>query len=178
MHWKTHKKLCNYLASAGNEVQQFSFFSGMANSGKEEWKTFRMNAVITCEIMMGRSLDPSEREIFLFPRACRRCNSAQDIMFDCVKCFCVSYCSEQHREEDQERHRTSCRQLRIAMLADVYESCVNVGMPAIPSHVDSNYLGTATSILEFLPAPLSSENEIRKKSIHVLKGTCDIWRLS
>ena len=45
----------------------------------------------------------------------------QDIMFDCVKCFCVSYCSEQHREEDQERHKTSCRQLRIAMLADVYE---------------------------------------------------------
>ena len=42
-------------------------------------------------------------------------------MYDCCDCYCVSYCSEQHHEEDKERHTDSCRQLRIAMLADVYE---------------------------------------------------------
>jgi len=173
-HWKKHKNLCNYLADAGQEVQQFSFFSGMENSETERWKTFRMNAIITCEIMSGKPLELSEKEIFLFPRACRVCHGVQDKMFDCLSCYCVSYCSEQHEQEDHLRHQYSCRLLKIAMLADVYESCVNIGMPAIPSHVDKTDLGTAPDILEFLPQPLISQSEISKKELDHCFLSCQL----
>ena len=42
-------------------------------------------------------------------------------MYDCCECYCVTYCSQQHLEEDKERHEMDCRELRIAMLADTYE---------------------------------------------------------
>ena len=42
-------------------------------------------------------------------------------MIDCVKCYCVSYCSAQHKQEDKEDHKEMCRPLRLAMLADTYE---------------------------------------------------------
>jgi len=160
-NWKKHKKLCNYLAAASDEVNQFSFFSAVKSRSAEEWKTFRMNAIITCEIMFGESLSLAEKEIFLFPRACRVCRRTEDKMYDCKNCYCLSYCSEQHKSEDSERHIGTCRALKICMLADVYESCVGVGLPAIPSEVDKTYNGTTPDITHFITAPNQSSDEIR-----------------
>jgi len=173
-NWKKHKKLCNYLAAASQQVDQFSFFSGVKFSGSEQWKTFRMNAVITCEIMFGESLSLAEKEIFLFPRACRVCRQAEDVMFDCVDCYCLSYCSEQHRDEDAERHARTCRALRICMLADVYESCVSVGLPVVPSAVDNVYYGTAPDITHFIPPPSQLTDDISKSELDHCFLTCQV----
>jgi hypothetical protein len=38
---------------------------------------------------------------------------------------------------------------------------INVGMPALPSHVDRTYLGTAPDITHFIQEPLTTMEEIR-----------------
>ena len=54
-------------------------------------------------------------------------------MYDCVECYCVSYCSIQHKDQNKLHHQTMCRPLRLAMLADTYEVYVvisNIGSEA------------------------------------------------
>jgi len=150
-HWKRHRKLCNYLSSAAETAELFSFFSDQAGSTSTEWNKFRMNAVRTAEIVLSRDLALDEKEVFLFPRCCRVCRDAKDCMFDCVTCYCVSYCSEQHREEHKENHAKVCRQLRVGMAADIHESQHSVGFPAIPSQLDKRYGGFASDISSFVP---------------------------
>ena len=59
-----------------------------------------------CEILIGRSLAPCEKEVFLFPRSCRVCRLAKkEGMKDCGFCAGVTYCSEQHMEEHLEKHK-------------------------------------------------------------------------
>ena len=43
-----------------------------------EWTQFRMNAVKMCQILMGRSLQEWEKEVFLFPRTCRVCHTSRN----------------------------------------------------------------------------------------------------
>jgi len=165
-HWKEHKPICKYLSTAADNAQLTSFFAGFKSTDKNEWNTFRMNAVISCEILLSAPLSMSEREIFLFPRACRTCFTTKEEMYDCVECYCVSYCSIQHKDQNKLHHQTMCRPLRLAMLADTYESKVGLGMPAIPSEVDKVYMGTAPHISHFLPEPHhSNESEISKEEL-------------
>ena len=42
-------------------------------------------------------------------------------MYDCTECYCVSYCSQQHKQEDTDQHKSMCRNLRLALVADTYE---------------------------------------------------------
>jgi len=141
----------------------------------ESWKTFRMNAIQTCEILLSTTLTLAEKEIFLFPRACRVCNCTKETMYDCIFCYCVTYCSLQHKQEDQEHHQTMCRSLRLAMVADAYESQVGVCLPAIPSQVDTKYLGTAPDITHFLPEPIPGQkDEISKEVLDHCFLTCHV----
>lgn len=64
------------------------------------WRKFRIHAIQTCEVILSRSLEVWEREMFLFPKACRVCYLAKgDGMIVCEQCSCVAYCSQQHRLE-------------------------------------------------------------------------------
>jgi len=153
-HWKRHRKLCNYLCSAAETADLFSFFSNHAGGTKIEWNKFRMNAVRTAEIVLSRSLALDEKEVFLFPRCCRVCRDVKDVMVDCNICFCASYCSEQHRDEHQEEHNKHCRQLQVGMAADIHESQHGVGFPAIPSQLDKRYGGFNSDIASFVPPSL------------------------
>ena len=50
----------------------------------KSWTKFRVKAAKMCEILIGRPLEPFEKEIFLFPRACRVCRLAKkEGMKDC-----------------------------------------------------------------------------------------------
>lgn len=155
LDWKNHKKLCSYLATAAEEVGAELFFGRQLEFEDEEneeicenpnektkswksWTKFRVNAAKMCEILMGKPLEPHEKEIFLFPKACRVCRLAKkDGMIDCFNCTCVTYCSQQCFEENFELHQEKmCRELKYALVCDNYESTVSISAPAIPENVD------------------------------------------
>ena len=94
-----------------------------------------------CEILIGRPLAPHEKEVFLFPRACRVCRLAKkDGMKDCEFCFGVTYCSEQCKEEHIEKHKQFfCSELKYAMVCDNYESTISIAAPGIPEQVDTKF---------------------------------------
>lgn len=158
MDWKLHKKLCSYLATAAEEVCADTFFGqqvefgddhdegeGDVNAKVKSWKSwtqFRVNASRMCEILIGRCLEQWEKEVFLFPRACRVCRLARkDGMIDCLACMGVTYCSLQHKEEHQDDHRGSgmCQELKYAMVCDNYESTVSVAAPPLPPALDTKF---------------------------------------
>ena len=78
-----------------------------------------MNAVKTCQILMGRRLEEWEKEIFLFPKACRVCHTSRNKpnMIDCIACLCVTYCSENCQEQDKNHHAKFCQELKYAMVS-------------------------------------------------------------
>ena len=161
--WKDHKKLCSYLATAAEEVGAGIFFGQQIEFDDEEddieqekeleekpnektlswksWTKFRVKAAKMAEILLDKPLDPHEKEIFLFPKACRVCRLAKkDGMIDCLDCMSVTYCSEQHWEEHLSQHQSQlCRELKYAMVCDNYESTVSVAAPAIPRQVDAQF---------------------------------------
>ena len=83
-----------------------------------EWTQFRMNAVKTCQILMGRPLQEWEKEVFLFPRTCRVCHTSRNKpnMIDCFCCLGVTYCSQEHQEQDKSHHAKFCQELKYAMV--------------------------------------------------------------
>ena len=84
-----------------------------------EWTKFRMNAVKTCQILMGRQLQEWEKEVFLFPRVCRVCRTSRNKpnMIDCFSCLGVTYCSQEHQEQDKKHHTKFCQELKYAMVS-------------------------------------------------------------
>merc|ERR1719369_998995 len=150
-HWKRHKRLCSYISVAAETGGVDSFFANQADTSSSDWCRFRMNAVKTCEAVLSRQLAMDEKELFLFPRSCRLCHCVQDEMYDCVLCFCVSYCSQQHRDEHSEQHQQVCQQLQLCLAADNYESEHSVGLPAIPSQIDTRYEGCRPDITCYVP---------------------------
>ena len=164
IHWKTHKYICKYLGEAAAQGDLDNFFSGHQNDSRAEWNKFRMNAVKTCSVILSRDLSPEEQSMFLFPRVCRTCFSpvpdpGQEKMLECRECLGAVWCSDQHRGEAEEGHREVCRDLRLARIADRYESQVRVGIPALPSHIDTEYMGTAPDITHFLETPFESNDK-------------------
>ena len=164
IHWKTHKYICKYLGEAAVQGDLENFFSGHQNDSRAEWNKFRMNAVKTCSVILSRDLSPEEQSMFLFPRVCRTCFSpvpdpGQEKMLECRECLGAVWCSDQHRGEAEEGHREVCRDLGLARIADRYESQVRVGIPALPSHIDTEYLGTAPDITHFLETPFESNDK-------------------
>ena len=126
---------------------------------------FRMNAVKTCSVILSRPLELWEQEMFLFPRVCRTpgCFSpggAGARLEECGGCLVTVWCSHQCRGEGRDQHRAVCRQLRLARIADRYESLVRVGIPSLPSNLDNKYYGTAPDITHFLEVPLTDSPEI------------------
>jgi len=169
-HWKQHRSLCNYLSTAAKQGDQENFFSNHQGKDRIRWNTFRMNAVKTCSVLLSRPLSLEEQEIFLFPRVCRMTGcygtgTTSDQLQDCTTCYCVTWCSDMHREEMVEEHKSVCRELRLARVADRYESQVSVGLPSLPSNLDKEYLGTAPDITHFVDKPWAVKNEISKEEL-------------
>mgnify|MGYP001181904156 CR=1 FL=1 len=83
-NWKDHKKLCSYLATAAEEVGADIFFGQQIEFNDDEddddekengekpnekilswksWTKFRVKAAKMAEILLGKPLDPHEKEI-------------------------------------------------------------------------------------------------------------------
>ena len=88
-----------------------------------EWTKFRMNAVRTCQILMGRPLQEWEKEVFLFPRACRVCHTSRNKpnMIDCISCLGVTYCSKDCQDQDEKHHEKFCQELKYAMVGSFHD---------------------------------------------------------
>ena len=99
-----------------------------------------MNAVKTCQILMGRRLEEWEKEIFLFPRACRVCHTSRNKpnMIDCIACLCVTYCSEKCQEQDKNHHAKFCQELKYAMVSISFHGIMIVLSNQIFYYIDSN----------------------------------------
>ena len=102
-----------------------------------------------------KTLTMFEREMFLFPRVCRVCHSAAPrcpggSMITCSTCLFTVWCSDKCREEWKDRHESVCQQLRLARIADRYESQVDLGIPGLPPNLDGEYLGTVPDITQAL----------------------------
>jgi len=169
-HWRKHKILCNYLATAALQGGQENFFIGQQGKDRLEWNKFRMNAVKMCSVLLSRPLAMEEQEMFLFPRVCRMAGcyssgTSSNQLQDCSTCFCVTWCSDMHREEMAEQHKSVCRELRLARVADRYECQVTVGLPSLPSTLDTVYMGTAPDITHFVDKPWAVKDEITKEEL-------------
>ena len=128
----------------GEKYQEQELVEESPNEKTRSWKSwtkFRVNAAKMCEILIGRPLEPFEKEVFLFPRACRVCRLAKkEGMKDCLECMGVTYCSEQCLEDDLPRHRRKmCRELKYAMVSDNYESTITIAAPPVPSESDKTF---------------------------------------
>ncbi len=126
--------------------------------GTTRWRRFRTNAIQTCQILLGRSLEEWEKEMFLFPRSCRRCHvSRREGMLDCPDCMGATYCSQQCRDEDKDTHEgRRCMELRFAMACDNFECSVNVAAPALPSEVDAEYTPLPKDVEGYLDVAVGS----------------------
>ncbi len=200
--WKSHKKLCSYLATAAEEVGADTFFGqqieldddleegGETNESEKEveleipedlpnekiktwksWTVFRVNAAKMCAILIGRPLHSFEKEVFLFPRSCRVCRlSKKDGMLDCYSCLSVTYCSDQHRDQDLEKHKAKfCKELKYAMVCDNYESTVTIAAPPVPEKLDTKF-ALGSSMTEHLKWNSSNKN----KGKHVVDNDVDL----
>ena len=107
-----------------------------------EWTKFRMNAVRTCQILMGRPLQEWEKEVFLFPRACRVCHTSRNKpnMIDCILCLGVTYCSKDCQDQDEKHHEKFCQELKYAMVGSFHD---------LPFTSDQNLLFKLPSIVSF-----------------------------
>ena len=107
-HWRRHKILCNYLATAVLQGGQENFFIGQQGKDRLEWN--RMNDVKMCSVLFSRPLAMHEQEAFIFPRVCRMdgCYSSRTFsnqLQDCSTCYCVTWCSDMHREGMAEQRK-------------------------------------------------------------------------
>lgn len=188
LHWKQHKRVCQYLTAAAEEVGAKTFFGkefqefpdedpdeeadeegrddeelaqelsavdlddavvpdeavdmegGDKAASWKSWTKFRVNAVQMAQVLLGGiRLQEWEKEMFLFPKACRVCRIADLEMFDCHKCQGTTYCSSDHRDQDTDRHAEICPELKYAMVMDNYESTVSIAAPPVPSTIDSSF---------------------------------------
>ena len=73
---------------AGNMDEEPIEEEDKASSWKS-WTKFRKNAVQMAQVLLGggkKPLQEWEKEMFLFPKACRVCRLAELDMYDCHKC--------------------------------------------------------------------------------------------
>jgi len=113
---------------------------GGGSASWTSWTKFRTNAVQMAQVLMGGiKLQEWEKEMFLFPKACRVCRLAELDMYDCHRCQGSTYCSAEHREADAERHAELCSELKYAMVLDNYESTISIAAPPVPSPIDETF---------------------------------------
>ena len=110
------------------------------------WNQFRVDAIRVCQETLDRDLCQHEKELFLFPRVCRVCRSAQisPNMIDCFWCLGVTYCCKEHQQQDEIHHKKLCSELRYAMVCDNYEQSICISAPPIPAQLDEKYLHKLT----------------------------------
>lgn len=67
-------------------------------------------------LMGAGELSAVEREMVLFARHCEVCHTTdREALQPCLGCFMVSYCCDEHEQQDKARHGPVCRRLLLAL---------------------------------------------------------------
>lgn len=111
-HWKFHQELCSAVGSLIKDFRCKTIFENGADN--RSWASVRSQAMSITETYLKRSLNPFERQMFLFPAACALCKILKtDKEFICKNCYSISYCSESHKNLHKKDHTSICEQLKI-----------------------------------------------------------------
>ena len=120
VHWPLHKSLCKCIQSImHSQGSQCLFQRTRKGFSVEDWCKERSNAMLLTQLQLGRRLSEGEQQMFMFPRVCKVCHEGdQEKLQDCKNCFCVSYCSVTHKQQDFIRHSMSCHWLKLCFYVD------------------------------------------------------------
>ncbi|KAJ8921030.1 hypothetical protein NQ315_015826 [Exocentrus adspersus] len=114
--WKYHKELCKAITKTDSGE------NGLDRLEVRDWVEFRKYNILRAHLWqkeLGRALKTFESQMWMFPRACAVCFS-KNIKLDCPSCLSVSYCSEEHRTVNEEKHSKFCPALKLCMDRDLY----------------------------------------------------------
>lgn len=129
-HWKFHKEMCLVLKAVLKKLGANKIRGYCINDDLEErndmfaesafgFNTYRYYLYFNVKKRIGRPLSTAESRIILYPRMCNICfsNDVKQLRV-CTDCLCVSYCSEDHKEKDRERHLKDCQELKVCYEID------------------------------------------------------------
>lgn len=106
--WREHKPLCKAIQIT-NETVNYKIGCSIP-----EWKRYRLELQAKWKAILKRELLPYENQVWMFPRVCAQCFVKKGLD-DCLKCFNVAYCCEQHEKTQKTTHETLCAQLKLCM---------------------------------------------------------------
>lgn len=129
-HWKFHKEMCIMLKHTLKKMGANKIRGYRINDDLEErndmftenafgFNTYRYYLYFNVRKQIRRSLSTAESRMILYPRMCNICysNDVKQLRV-CSKCLCVSYCSEDHKEKDKDRHSKDCSELKVCFEID------------------------------------------------------------
>lgn len=161
-HWKFHKEICLILRATSKKMGANKIRGYRINDDLEErndmftenafgFNTYRYYLYFNVRKKIRRALTTAESRMILYPRMCNICysNDVKQLRV-CAKCLCVSYCSEDHKEKDKERHSKDCPELKVCFEID--KSLLEaVGFGDIPfSDPVSEEFGTSSCCLDVI----------------------------
>lgn len=109
--WIFHKSLCNAIKRTA-KYEPLTPFSSF-----REYCIHRLTQNMRWVQALGRKLEVWEKYMWMFPRVCVYCFSKENL-FPCPNCYCVSYCSVEHRKIHHRYHSENCAELRLGLEID------------------------------------------------------------
>ena len=129
-HWKWHKEICLTLRAIFKKLGANKIRGYRINDDLEErsdmfvenafgFNTYRYYLYFNVKKQIRRNLSTAESRMILYPRMCNICysNDLKQLKV-CSNCLCVSYCSEDHKEKDKDRHSKDCSELKVCFEID------------------------------------------------------------
>lgn len=129
-HWKWHKEICLTLRAILKKLGANKIRGYRINDDLEErndkfienafgFNTYRYYLYFNVKKQIRRNLSTAESRMILYPRMCNICysNDLKQLKV-CTNCLCVSYCSEDHKEKDKDRHSKDCSELKVCFEID------------------------------------------------------------
>lgn len=162
--WVLHKSLCKVIAKT-NEMIALSLYSSYT-----DFTNYRLSLRMAWESIMNRKLKPWENFAWMFPRVCEVCYDKRNLS-DCDKCWCVAYCSEEHKQKHWEKHEKNCLNLKICLDVDRF-LLQRVSISSFDIKIKGEYSVLPENVELFLsikPCPQIDYTRVTDSLINILK---------
>lgn len=162
VHWPLHKSLCKCIQSIMHSQGTQNFFQRTRKGySVEDWCKERSNVMLLTQLQLGRRLSEEEQQMFMFPRVCEVCYEGdQEKLQDCKNCFCVSYCSITHKQQDFIRHSMLCHWLKLCFNVDKHFIQAKEPYPVLNVPVRDKYEPLPTDIDTFISVLLKYTKDV------------------
>ncbi|XP_066909500.1 putative protein MSS51 homolog, mitochondrial isoform X2 [Halyomorpha halys] len=104
-----HEEICMALAAVAKRLGVQRPMDKAYLLGDEAYRQFRSGVMSLCSAELGRSLQPWEQELILFPQNCASCHRLDGLQL-CAQCRLASWCCPGHRPPAHDKH---CSQLAL-----------------------------------------------------------------